>query len=93
MTLDAAIMFGVGVSGFAIMVLEKVVGIVRGVSSGEGEVRTQLAVLTNKVAETQELVKSLVAKQEGHVQDHTAELHNLQTRVAVLEQKAGIRHG
>jgi hypothetical protein len=92
MSVDSSqITFWIGVCGFAVLLLDRVVSIVRGVTSGEHTIQTQLAVLQTKVEETKGLITTLASKQENHSSSHTEQLANLERRLTILETK-GTKH-
>lgn len=88
MTLDSnAIMFGVGIAGFVVMILDRVVSLVRGYTSGEGDLKTQIALLSQKVESMNISVSQLVSKQDLHQGDHQKEIADLDRRVTLLEAR------
>lgn len=92
MTVDSStVTFWIGVAGFSVLILDRVVQIVRGVSTGEHTIQTQLAVLQTKVEETKGLITALTNKQENHASDHTEQLRALEKRVTMLEVSKGAK--
>lgn len=88
MTLDSnAVMFGVGIAGFVVMVLDRVVQVVRGYTSGEGDLKTQIALLSQKVESMNASVTQLVSKQDIHQGDHQKEIADLDRRLTLLEAR------